>query len=88
MITTLIIIFLLIFIISIFILNKQEDTFAGAMTQMYAKGPEDNYLTDGTERRFIPPYNMFYNPTRWIPEYPYYPNYYPYYYPRRWFWQY
>ena len=67
------------------LLYKGKDTFAGAMTQMYAKGPEDHYLTVGTDK-YISPY--FYNsgwvwnmPTRlsypyYYPLYGMFPNYY------------
>jgi len=59
---------------------RNYETFAGAMTQMYAKGPEDQYLTVGTDQ-YIPPYlyynNWFWNaPTRLSSR-----SSYPYYYP-------
>ena len=36
--------------------------FAGAMTQLYAKGPQDSYLTYDTDK-YIPPY-LYWN--RWL----------------------
>lgn len=74
----LVIILIIITISIIAYLNKNKiDTFAGALTQLYAKGPEDNYLTVGTEK-YVPPFPfMFWNmPTRL--QYPlYYIPYYP-----------
>ena len=55
-------------------LYKKNETFAGAMTQMYAKGPEDHYLTTNTDQ-YIPPF-LYYNNWTWnMPtrlQYPYY----------------
>lgn len=60
---------------------KCKEKFAGALTQLYAKGPQDRYLTVGTEK-YVPPeltFNeMYWNmPTRLAYPYGYYPFYYP-----------
>ena len=41
--------------ITIIVFIRERETFAGAMTQLYAKGPQDSYLTVGTDK-YIPPY--------------------------------
>jgi hypothetical protein len=66
-----------------YIKYKSTEHYSGAWTQLYAKGPEDNYLTVGTEQ-YAPKYSTYY----WK-QYPYmwnvpnrtnlYPGYYPYY---------
>jgi len=39
----------------IIIINSNVERYSeGAMTQMYAKGPEDVYLTVGTDRNMMP----------------------------------
>jgi hypothetical protein len=71
-------ILLLIFIFIIILLSIEYENFAGALTQLYAKGPQDNYLTVDTEK-YIPPYlnNPYWiwnQPTRLASPY-YYPLY-------------
>lgn len=66
---TIVFIFLVLFLI-------KKEKFAGALTQLYAKGPEDVYLTSGIQK-YIPPYFGDYGflwnqPTRLA-----YPYYYP-----------
>lgn len=79
-----IIIICVVLLIALGIFIYKNETFAGAMVQMYAKGPEDHYLTTDTDQ-YIPPYfygsNWFWNaPTRlsrpYYPLYGIYPNYY------------
>lgn len=94
-------ILLLIILVVIFGLNiyynskskndKNIDQFAGALTQLYSKGPEDRYLTVDTDK-YVPEYQYWYNygfgyPWGWMPwnmatRYNYYPLYgvYPNYY--------
>ena len=78
------IIILLIIIIVIFkiIKNKYRDEkFAGALTQLVAKGPMDFYLTTGNEKYVYPYHSYYYTypqmyfnmPTRVFPYY--YPFY-------------
>lgn len=69
-----IICFIILISIAIIFLSDKEP-FAGAMVQMYAKNPEDTYLTSNIEQ-YIPPYfnntNWYWNaPTR-IQDYPLY----------------
>lgn len=68
------IIILIIFGLCLYLLYNHREHFAGALLQLYAKGPQDYYLTG---ERF--PYNEpLYNPY-------YYPYYRPYYiYPSIW----
>ena len=78
--------FILIVAISVIYHNfsqcNADEGFAGAMIQLTAKGPQDSYLTVGTDQ-YVPEYYYPYgealwnNPTR-IYNYQYY---YPYYYP-------
>lgn len=54
------IIFVLIFLfIHVYKINNQEHF--GALTQLYAKGPQDSYLTVGTDR-YVPEYWGYYGP--------------------------
>ena len=53
----LIIIFLIVLLFYLY--NKHEEQFAGALLQLYAKGPQDRYLT-GDDRYFYYPYNPIY----------------------------
>lgn len=89
-ITTIILVLVLIIV---YIINThiKTDTFSsGALTQLYAKGIEDQYLTTGTDK-YIPPYfynNWFFNaPVRVNYPYNYLHNYlYNYPYNHHWFW--
>lgn len=71
--------FLILLVILIIILVSYEyENFTGALTQLYAKGPQDSYLTVGTDQ-YIPPYlnNPYWiwnQPTRIASPY-YYPLY-------------
>lgn len=83
---------LFIIIILVYLFRDRIDTFsAGTLTQLYAKGPQDLYLTGGDTYKYIPPYFtgfewIWNNPTRlssaYYPLYgiyPYYFRYIPYY---------
>lgn len=68
------IILILLLVIICWRINKEN--FAGALTQLYAKGPQDLYLTGNVEK-YIPPFLvdngfMWNQPTRLA-----YPYYYP-----------
>lgn len=72
--------FIVVVVICILFLKNREK-FAGALTQLYAKGPQDKYLTVGTEK-YVPPEmkisEMYWNnPTRLAYPYGYYPFYIP-----------
>lgn len=60
-------------------MSKHNEHFAGALMQLYSKGPQDEYLTNSNH---LFPY--FYNTNYYNPIYPYY-GYYGYSYPRS-FW--
>ena len=91
-----ILIIILIAIVAI-IINKcrknslvnSEQFGVGALTQLYAKGPEDVYLTSGIEQYIYPYMSPFFwnQPTRFsrnVPYYLYLDDYvrsYPFYYP-------
>ena len=67
-----------IFVFLFFYINAEKFS-AGALTQMYAKGPQDHYLTTETDQ-YIPPYyfapNWMWNmPTRLYLPYGMYPYY-------------
>ena len=61
--------------------RKYIENYSGAWTQLYAKGPEDTYLTVGAEE-YAPKYSTYYGfgfPYMWNMPTRFYPGYYPYY---------
>jgi hypothetical protein len=60
---TRILLLLVLILVVLYLINKREN-YAGALTQLYAKGPQDYYLTG---------YPTYYNPYYYR-----YPYYYPY----------
>jgi len=72
------IIIFIIIILFLILLYVNKENFSGALLQLYAKGPQDYYLTGDTFPHYYPMYNPYYYPM-------YNPYYYPYYiYPSIW----
>ena len=57
------VIYIIIILIVIYLLfNKKQENQSGALLQLYAKGPQDYYLTDDTFPYYYPIYNPYYYP--------------------------
>ncbi len=64
------IIIVIIIALAIFLLYNYKENFAGALLQLYAKGPQDYYLT-GDNYSY---YNPYYYYGRYYPRYYIYPS--------------
>jgi hypothetical protein len=70
---------LLIILFIVLYLSKHNEHYAGALIQLYSRGPQDRYLTNDDHIYYNP-----YNPYLYNPVYPY--NGYDGYYRPRYFW--
>ena len=68
------IIIFIIIALGIFLLYNHKETFAGALLQLYAKGPQDYYLTGDTNLSYNYPYYYPYYFGRYYPRYYMYPS--------------
>lgn len=62
-----IILIIVIIIIIIVLFNEHKDGFSGGLTQLHARGPEDQYLITGSEKYWLPYFwreFMFNNPVK------------------------
>lgn len=80
---TVLVILIIAFVAYSTINSKEHYSGTGALTQLYAKGPQDLYLTDDAKKYIYYDYHYPYvesvwnNSTRKVPYYPYYHlNYY------------